>query len=391
RRSRGDEAQTNPTANAAQPVQTSSEHNPHPAPPSRSSRGDEAQTNPTASAAQPSQPSSKHNPHPAACAPRRISQWAIATAAGLVAIACFIRTVNEVAYWKNSLTLFGRAVALDPKNETAWTLLGAGYANRFQNARALDCLNRALALNRNFYLAWQYIGYVRAREGEYARAAQAYQTALQYTRYGGIRMDIYKELGQALMENTNESEAISAFKSSLAISSAQPKVQAALGQCLLDGKQFDQAAAAFQAAVDMEPANAQAQLGLGMCLASTGQDARALPHFRAAVMADTNSVMALNNLAWTLAAAADANLRDGREAVPLAEHACQLTHYKNAQSIGTLAAAYAEAGRFGDAIAAARKAQDVAQASGQRDIAERNAQLLKLYERHQAYHMGDDK
>jgi len=308
-----------------------------------------------------------------------------------VAVACIIRTVQEVGFWKNGVTLFKRTLALDPKNETAWTLLGAEYSQRGKYAEALDCLNRALALDERFYLAWGNIGYVRSCEGDYVRAAEAYEKALNYTQSNAIRTDIYNNLGQAYKMATNYNGAISAFQSSLTILSNQPKVQTALGQCLLESKQPAQAAAAFQAAVDLDPGNAVAQLGLGTCFASAGRDADALAHFRAAVQADTNSVTALGDLAWTLAADADPSLRDGPQAVSLAEHACELTHYQNAQSIGTLAAAYAEAGRFDDAIAAARKARDVAQAQGEKEIADRNAQLLKLYEAHKAFHMADGK
>jgi len=64
-----------------------------------------------------------------------------------------------------------------------------------------------------------------------------------------------------------------------------------------------------------------------------------------------------------------------------------LTHYRQALLIGTLAAAYAEAGRFKDAAAAAQKAQDVALAQGQKEIADRNGRLKKLYQTGQAYHV----
>ncbi|MGA2243201.1 MAG: hypothetical protein ABSH11_14345 [Verrucomicrobiota bacterium] len=93
-----------------------------------------------------------------------------------------------------------------------------------------------------------------------------------------------------------------------------------------------------------------------------------------------------NNLAWSLATASDPHLRNGDEAVRLGERACQLTRYKEAVMIGTLAAAYAEAGRWNDAVAAAQKARMLASACGEKVIAERNEQLLKLYKSGRAYH-----
>jgi tetratricopeptide (TPR) repeat protein len=87
----------------------------------------------------------------------------------------------------------------------------------------------------------------------------------------------------------------------------------------------------------------------------------------------------LNNLAWILAATSNENIRNGAEAVKLAEHACDLTQRREPILLGTLAAAYAAAGRFQKAIEAAEQARDKAIAAGQNEVAERNRQLLELY------------
>jgi len=85
----------------------------------------------------------------------------------------------------------------------------------------------------------------------------------------------------------------------------------------------------------------------------------------------------LNDLAWLLAT--DPTAHDGAEAVRLAENACRVTNYREPLFIGTLAAAYADAGRFDQACVAAEKAAQVATAAGQPQVAERNQQLLQLY------------
>jgi Flp pilus assembly protein TadD len=95
---------------------------------------------------------------------------------------------------------------------------------------------------------------------------------------------------------------------------------------------------------------------------------------------------ALNNLAWIFAASAHPEFRNGPEAVQLAERACASTHDSQPLLIGTLAAAYAEAGRFDDAINTAQKAHDLAVAQGSAGVGARNIQLLQLYRSHRAYH-----
>jgi hypothetical protein len=54
--------------------------------------------------------------------------------------------------------------------------------------------------------------------------------------------------------------------------------------------------------------------------------------------------------------------------------------------IGTLAAAYAEAGRFGEAVATAQKAHDLALSAGKQEIAAKNQELLELYRSHHPFH-----
>src|ERR1019366_4434369 len=88
---------------------------------------------------------------------------------------------------------------------------------------------------------------------------------------------------------------------------------------------------------------------------------------------------ALNNLAWMLASHPDPTIRNGKEAVELAERACRLTDNGQPFFLGTLAAAYAEAGRFNDAITTAEKARDLAKQLGWNGVAERNDYLLDLY------------
>ncbi len=112
----------------------------------------------------------------------------------------------------------------------------------------------------------------------------------------------------------------------------------------------------------------------------------AIHHYERALEQDTNSVVALSSLAWLRATAADPHLRNSDEAVRLAERACQLTQNQDAALIGILAAACAEAGRFSDAVVMAEKAHTLAVAQGQKDVAARTEQLLKLYQSGQPYH-----
>jgi len=125
---------------------------------------------------------------------------------------------------------------------------------------------------------------------------------------------------------------------------------------------------------------------LAQVLSQSGESARAVEHYREGLRRRPDHPEALNNLAWILATDPDANIRKGGEAVQFAKRACELTRYQRPLLLGTLAAAYAEAGHFDAAVATAREAIARARALGQSGLAEKNQQLLERYQAHQPYH-----
>jgi Flp pilus assembly protein TadD len=151
----------------------------------------------------------------------------------------------------------------------------------------------------------------------------------------------------------------------------------------------DQAAAQFQEAARLQPTNAVAHYQLALLYQGRKETRQAIESYRRALQVQPDLVEALNNLAWILATHPDAALRNGPEAVRLAERACRLTRDQQAFFVGTLAAAYAEAGRFTEAIAAAEKAIRLAQAAGQKEVQQKNQQLLELYRAGRAYHESE--
>ena len=140
-----------------------------------------------------------------------------------------------------------------------------------------------------------------------------------------------------------------------------------------------QAAAQYEQAIREKPGDARLHYLYAMTLASQGNARAAADQYRQVLTLQPDIVEALNNLAWILAASSDDELRNGAEAVRLAERACELSEQREPVLLGTLAAAYAEAGRFAEALKTAEKARGLAAAAGLKDVAEKNSQLLELY------------
>jgi Tfp pilus assembly protein PilF len=159
-----------------------------------------------------------------------------------------------------------------------------------------------------------------------------------------------------------------------------------LSYILLDEGKIEEAMAHFNREFRVRPNFGDGHYQLAVALARQGRIRESIAQYREALRFQPDLPDALNNLAWLLATSRDAGNRDGAEAVRLAEHACELTHYQETVLVGTLAAAYAEVGRFDDAIATAQRACALASASGQPDLLKRNQELLALYRAHQPYH-----
>ena len=116
-----------------------------------------------------------------------------------------------------------------------------------------------------------------------------------------------------------------------------------------------------------------------------GESKKAAVYYAKALEITPQSVGVLNDFAWLLATSPLDDVRNGSLAVQYAERACELSRWNQPVAMGTLAAAYAESGRFGDALKMAERARDKANAQGASVIAQRNAELLELYRANKPY------
>lgn len=163
-------------------------------------------------------------------------------------------------------------------------------------------------------------------------------------------------LGYALQQSGHYEEALVHHERALALGLDTAESRTNLGTTLFAMGRLDEALRHLQRAVELDSGFAPAQINLGALLEARGEPAQAVPFYRRAVAIDPTGVEQVNNLAWVLATASDPAVRDGAEAVQHAEEAARLTEHRNPQVLDTLAAAYAEAGRFDDATRTAGQA-----------------------------------
>lgn len=270
-----------------------------------------------------------------------------------------ILTLRRNENYRSGWDIWSDTVAKCPDNARAHNNFGNAL---FQNGRideALEQYEEAVKIQPNYAFAYNSIGWALLQKGQRDEAIAQFQKALE------IQPDYAKahnNLALALLQKGQVDEAIVHYQKALEIQPYDVKAQNNLGNILLQRGRVDEALAHFQEAMKLEPNDPQAQNNLGVAFLRKGQVREAIVHFRKALEIQPNYVMVLRNLAWIQATCPEASVRDGAKAVELAQQADQLSGGRNPAIIGTLAAAYAEAGRFPEAVATAQEALRLADA-----------------------------
>jgi Flp pilus assembly protein TadD len=161
-----------------------------------------------------------------------------------------------------------------------------------------------------------------------------------------------------------------------------------LGSALAHQGRCDEAFTEYQKALELQPNLVLAHDNLGDLLATRGQYPEALVHYRKALEIQPGDPMVQRRLAWLRATCPLASLRNGAEAMAIAERANRLCEGKRPEVLDALAAAYAEAGLFPEAQATARKALELATQQNNRVLADGLRDRIALYEARRPYRQG---
>ena len=163
-----------------------------------------------------------------------------------------------------------------------------------------------------------------------------------------------------------------------------------LAKALGDRGQFDEAAVHYQKVIAVRPSGA-AHNGLGLALAARNRPEEAVAHYQRAIQLSPDDIEPQKNLAWLLATRPEATLHNSAEAVKLAERANRLSGGKQPEVLDTLAAAYAAAGLFPEALVTARKALELAAQQNKRALTEALSARIAHYEAGKPYRQPSAK
>lgn len=139
----------------------------------------------------------------------------------------------------------------------------------------------------------------------------------------------------------------------------------------------------FQHTLSVTQNNLLIQGALGEALYFRGEVDQSLVHFQEAIRLDPP--LGLAGVAWVMATTSNPKFLNGPRAVELARLASQMTFYQQPEPLDALAAAYAEAGNFPEAVSTAERSIELARAGGRPDLAREIQQRLALYRQGRPY------
>ena len=188
--------------------------------------------------------------------------------------------------------------------------------------------------------------------------------------------------GTALALSGRTTDAMAEYRRALQINPDYPQAHNNLGDVLMRTGNLEEAVPHFREALRLDSRNGEAYFNLGSVARMRGDLRQAIDQFRRAVALRPDSTPPVVSLAWLLATAPEPSLRNGEEAVRLAEHAADLTARHDAAVLDILAAAYAANGAFDRAIASSQAALELKPLA---PLAASIQKRLDLYRQRQAY------
>jgi len=278
----------------------------------------------------------------------RAERGRIVAAVGVAAIiAMTVLTARLVPDWKDSVSIWERAVAVTEGNYRGHTNLGFALAEAGQRNRAIGEYREALRLNPDYPNAHNYLGVVLAEVGDADGAAAAFRAAIKLRpRFAAAR----NNLGLTYAGQGKYPEAVTEFSDALAIDPRFVPARRNLGIAYAQQRQFDRALELLTEAVRQDPWSPESHATLAQALADAGRKREALPHFADAIRLGGDPQVV--HYSWATV------LMDLAEPAEASAHfaAVLRVNPRNPPVVHEFGLSLAEAGRLNEAVAALQTA-----------------------------------
>jgi len=268
-----------------------------------------------------------------------------------------------------------KAVAADPSNAAARIVLATTLEDARQFSEALEEAEHAAALAPLDGATHLELGTLLFKQDKLEKAIEEARLAVTYAPE-----NTRAHLLLLVSLFYHNEDPVDAAREALAVSPYNAELHRVLGVALARKKESIDAFNQLSYSVLLRPewTEARSEFHRALLALINSSDAAKLLHQAASSIPD--STVALDELAWVFATHPNDELRDGHEAVRLAEHACTLTKRTNPLLLATLASAYAETGNFSEAINTIQESISKARSSSDKDAIALDEKLLGFFQ-----------
>ncbi len=305
---------------------------------------------------------------------RRLQQ-SMAFAAVAVTIALAWCAHHQTHYWQNSESLWLHTLAVTTNNDVAHNGLGEAWLKNGRTGDAIHEFQTALKIAPEFSIARNNLGLALLQKRDLTEAIQEFRRVLSRDPQN---LKYRLNLAAAFLESGRAVQAAAEYEKVLEIAPDFAPAHLDLGTAYLRAGRLADAVAQFKIALQLQPRSAEVEYNLGLAELENGNRAEAIRDWRETLKMNPDYVAAQAALAWTLATDPDPSLRNGAEALTISQHLAQTT--SNPMLLRVLAAAYAEAGQFVEAIETTRRAIALATSQDNAGVAALLQDDLKLWE-----------
>jgi protein O-mannosyl-transferase len=281
-------------------------------------------------------------------ADRNVSRWLSAFGCAALLLTLSVLTWRQSGLYSDSVACFKETIARNPASWPAHMILGTALAHRNELDSAILEFQKAIDINPHDAELESFMAEaLMHRPDRLDEAIALLERALELEPDRAV---VHFNLGSALAREGKLEQAISQFERCLQLDPNQIGASYNLGMALKNLGQYDLAIARFEDELSKNPGVGLARDNLNGAIAEREKLAKAIKQRIEEVKRHPTNTAQMSEIAWVLATNPNASVRNGAESVELAQRAVKTTGGDDPQALVALAAAYAEVGRFNEAV-----------------------------------------
>jgi tetratricopeptide (TPR) repeat protein len=286
--------------------------------------------------------------------------------------------LDEQGRLDEAIAEYQKALWFRPTQEQTHIFMGMALAKQKKYDEAMAHYTAALKLNPDSAVAQNNLARLLHTLGRFDEAVGHYSAALEIDPKLALARN---NLGILLIQKGNLKEGTIQLRAAMRLNPTNSETRLNLAFALNQQQQWPEAAELFSRIVRGDLPDPNAHYEFAVALAHLKRTREAMSQYAAAILTQPDFPDALDGLAWIVSTDANPAFRNGPEAVKMAERACELTGRNDPVKLKTLAAAYAETGRFEAAIKTLQTAKDLAVKANRQELVNECSLMLEYFQK----------